>query len=342
MMSSRFLVCLLSAALLSATPNTPLQRYESVEPHMGTLYRIELYTSSTELAQEAFKAAFARVAQLDYELSDYKADSELNRATSAAVSNPVHISQDLATVLEAAQRLSVATGGAFDVTVGPLSKLWRTARKQGQLPSLAAISEARTRCGFRHLHLDAAAQTIKVDSPGMQLDLGAIAKGYAADEALVVLRKLDIQSALVAASGDLAFGDAPPDQPGWKIGVDSLDTSDKPFTRILMLKNAAVSTSGGEEQHLDAGGKRYSHIINPQTGMGLESDLTVTTIARHGLQADPAATAVSVLGCDKGIEFIDKDSQLAAFILEKKDGKIRSIESSRFKFLISKEGYGDN
>ncbi len=309
---------------------------------MGTLYRIELYATGPQLAEEAFKAAFARVAQLDNEMSDYKPDSELNVATAAAVGHPVHISHDLATVLEAAQKLSHETDGAFDVTVGPLTKLWRVARKQGQAPGPPAISDAMAHCGFRRLHVDAAAQTMQVDLPGMQLDLGAIAKGYAADEALLVIGQLGIHSALVAASGDLAFSDAPPDQPGWKIGVDSLDASDQPFTRVLLLKNAAVSTSGGEEQHLDTGGKRYSHIINPKTGMGLETDLTVTTIARRGLQADPSATAVSVLGCHKGLEFIDKDPQLAAFILEKNGGRVQAIESSRFKILTSKEGYGNN
>lgn len=340
-MSSKLLICSLFALLLSAR-NAPLQEYESVEPHMGTLYRIELYATTPELADKGFKLAFARIAELDNKLSDYKPGSELNLATAAAVSNPVRISRDLATVLEASQVLSVATGGAFDVTVGPLTRLWRAARKQGHAPTPEAIAQARIRCGFTHLHLDAAAQSLKVDVPGMQLDLGAIAKGYAADEAVLVLGDLGIHSALVAASGDLAFSDAPPGQPGWKIGIDSFDAADKPFTRILMLKNAAVSTSGAEEQHLDAGGKRYSHIIDPTTGMGLETDLTVTTIARHGLQADPAATAVSVLGCDRGIAFIDRYPQLGALVLEKRDGQIRTIESSSFKSLVSKDGYGSN
>jgi thiamine biosynthesis lipoprotein len=152
---------------------------------------------------------------------------------------------------------------------------------------------------------------------------------------------MGIRSALVAASGDLAFGDPPPGQSGWKIGVDSLDAADKPFTRVLLLKNAAVSTSGGEEQHLDAGGKRYSHIIDPKTGMGLETDITVTTIAKRGLMADPAATAVSVLGCEEGLAFIEKQPELAAFILENSNGQAHALESTSFKSLV-KEPHGYN
>jgi thiamine biosynthesis lipoprotein len=341
MMSNRFFVCYVIAAAVCGGQAQELKPYESVEPHMGTLFSIKLYAPDEKHAQEGFRQAFARVAQLDSELSDYQPDSELNLATKAAASHPVHVSDDLAVVIKASLQLSEETGGAFDITVGPLTKLWRSARKAGVVPPTEAITAAREKSGYRKLHLDTVQQSITVDSPDMQLDLGAIAKGYAADAALLVLSQMGIRKALVAASGDLAFGDAPPGQIGWKIGIDSLDGSDKPFTRVLYLQNAAVSTSGNEEQHLDANGKRYSHILDPKTGMALTTDITVTTIARRGLSADPAATAVSVLGCEKGLAFIEKQPELAAFILEKDNGRVRAMESSRFKKL-AKESNGDN
>jgi thiamine biosynthesis lipoprotein len=155
----------------------------------------------------------------------------------------------------------------------------------------------------------------------MQLDVGGIAKGYAADEALAVLKQLDIPSALVAASGDLAFGDPPPGQRGWKIGVDST---------VLDLRNAAVSTSGDAEQGLDSGGKRYSHIVDPATRMGLTRGLTVTP---NGITSDGIATAVSVLGADRGLEFVEKQEGVAALIVLTAGGVIRRTESSRFKQL---------
>lgn len=220
------------------------------------------------------------------------------------------------------------------MTVGPLTHLWRQARQEQRLPTSAAIKSARSRCGYRKMQLDAADHTIEFDEPQMLLDAGGIAKGYAADEALAVLWNVGVHSALVAASGDLAFGDAPPGEPGWKIGVDSFDRADKPFTRVLMLSNAAVSTSGSSEQHLNAGGKTYSHIIDPKTGIGLEDDLTVTTVARRGITADPAATAISVLGCEKGLAYAARQPDLAVFIVVKKDGHATSFESARFQELL--------
>jgi FAD:protein FMN transferase len=289
MTSSRALVLLAwcAASALAA------ERFEAVEPHMGTLVRIQLYAADGAQAAAAFRAAFDRIEELDEHLSDYAPDSELNRLCRAEPGRPVDVSGELFPVLEAAQKLAEATGGAFDVTVGPVTHLWRTARKSGHIPEAAAIRAALARSGYRKLHLDAEHGTAALEQVGMQLDLGGIAKGYAADEALAVLAELRIRSALVAMSGDLAIGDAPPGKRGWTVSAGEP-------ARMLELANTAVSTSGDSEQHLDAGGTRYSHIIDPATGMGLTRAPVVTVIARHGIDADGLATAVSVLGAERG------------------------------------------
>jgi len=298
---------------------------------MGTLMRIKLYAPSEASAKQGFRAAFDRIAQLDEILSDYNPNSELSRVAAAAFSQPVSISDDFARVVEASQQVAAQTEGAFDITVGPLTRLWRQARHDHLVPQPAAVQAAVARCGYRKLHFDSAAQTIKLDSPEMLLDVGGLAKGYAADAALAVLMNLGLPRALVAASGDLAFGDAPPGEPGWKIGIDSFDHADKPFTRVLFLTNAAVSTAGSTEQSLETNGKTYSHIIDPKTGMGLVDNITVTTIARRGIQADAADTAISVLGCEKGLAYVERVPGLAAFIVLKNHGQTRSFESNRFK-----------
>jgi thiamine biosynthesis lipoprotein len=292
----------LAAGLLAAVT---LQPYEAVEPHMGTLFSIKLYAADERQAKEAFQAAFARIAQLDATLSDYRADSELSRVTMSGA--PVHVSADLYAVLSKGQWLAAQTDGAFDVTLGPLTHLWRESRRARALPSGEALKDALSRSGFRKMHLDASAHTVCFDVPGMQLDVGGIAKGYAADEALKVLGKLGIQSALVAASGDLAFSDAPPAEKGWKIAIDAL-------RRPMLLANAAVSTSGSTEQNFMVGGVRYSHILDPRTGLGLTSDLTTTVIARRGIDADGMATALNVLGPVSGLAFIEKQPDAAAVI----------------------------
>jgi thiamine biosynthesis lipoprotein len=282
-----------------------LQPYEAVEPHMGTLFSIKLYAADERQAKDAFQAAFARIAQLDATLSDYRTDSELSSVTKAAT--PVHVSDDLFTVLSKGQWLAVQTDGAFDVTLGPLTHLWRESRRARALPGDAVLKDALSRSGFRKMHLDPMAHTVCFDVPGMQLDVGGIAKGYAADEALEVLGQRGIQSALVAASGDLAFSDAPPAQKGWRIAIDAL-------RRPMLLSNAAVSTSGSTEQNFVVGGERYSHILNPKTGLGLTTDIATTVVARRGIDADGMATALNVLGPERGLAFVEKQPGVAAIV----------------------------
>lgn len=290
MTSSRALVL-----LLCASAGLAAERFEAVEPHMGTLVRIELYAANEAEAAAAFQAAFARIAELDGRLSDYQPESELNRLCRAEPGRPVAISRDLMTVLLESQKVAEATGGAFDVTLGPVTHLWRQARKQRRVPDAAAVAEAKAHTGYRKLHLDAEGGTATLEEAGMQLDVGGIAKGYAADEALAVLERRGISRALVAMSGDLAIGDAPPGKRGWTVGVGET-------ARVMELANAAVSTSGDTEQHLDAGGVRYSHIVDPASGMGLTRAPVVSVVARRGIDADALATAVSVMGVERGRE----------------------------------------
>jgi FAD:protein FMN transferase len=323
----------IAVALIGIPPPT-LQRYEAVEPHMGTLVKITVYTSDEQAATKAFRVAFDRIADLDRILSDYKPDSELNQLTITAVRRPVHASDDLFTVLAASQNLAEATSGAFDITQGPVIRLWREARKSGRVPDADSLTDARNRGGYQKLHLDAARQTATLDRPGMGLDVGAIGKGYAASEALSALGRLGVRSALVAVSGDLAFSDAPPGQSGWRIDTHPDDPSLASVPRVLELTNAAISTSGSAEQHLDVDGQRYSHIVDPSTGMGLVDDITVTVIAPTGLEADGLDTAVSVVGRDRGLLLIESRPTTAALIVQRTPAGAIVTMSSRFRRLV--------
>ncbi len=288
---------------------------------MGTLVRIKIYAPSPRRAKEAFSSAFGRIAELDRILSDYRAGSELNQLPETAVGRPVKISRDLFRVLSASQDLAQESRGAFDITQGPVIRLWRQARRDRVLPDPSSLRDASCRGGYRKLHLDPAAGTAMLDQGNMQLDVGGIAKGYAADAALEVLGRMGIASAMVAASGDIACSHAPPGRRGWKIGLDA------PFSRIVELSDEAVSTSGDTEQYVELNGIRYSHIIDPATGQALTSGITVSVIARRGIAADSLATALSVLGPDQGMALIEKHRDAAA-ILAEPSGIIR--ESSRF------------
>jgi thiamine biosynthesis lipoprotein len=259
---------------------------------MGTLFQITAYTDSPHLLGKAF----ARARQLDQILSDYKPDSELNQLCRAqqAIASP-----ELFTVLQAALKIAAQSRGAFDPTVGPLVRQWREARRTGILtpPQLDAV-------GWGKVKLNARTREVRLATPEMQLDLGGIAKGYAADEMLAVLKTLGIPSALVAASGDLAIGDPPPGSAGWRVRVAN---------EVLTLANCAVSTSGDSEQFIEIRGVRYSHIMDPRTGLGVAGHPAVTVIAPKGIFADALATALNVLGEKEGRKLTKKWQNLRSF-----------------------------
>ena len=301
---------------------------------MGTLVRVTVYTPDERTAKAAFRAAFDRIRDLDSILSDYKPDSELSRIPKTAVNRAVPVSEDLFTVLRASQELADATGGAFDITQGPVIQLWREARRTGRIPDAAALRDAAKRAGFRRLHLDAQQRTVRLDITGMALDVGGIGKGYAASEAIEAMDALGVRSALVAVSGDLAFSDAPPGQRGWRISVHGGDAAALGVPGVLELTNAAVSTAGSREQHVEIGGRRYSHIIDSSSGMGLVDDMTVTVVAPHGLEADGLDTAASVLGVERGLALIESHPKAAALIIEHTSTGTTVRQSSRFVKLL--------
>jgi thiamine biosynthesis lipoprotein len=341
-MMLRLLGLSLAIASLAVPSQSELHRYEAVEPHMGTLVRITVYAPGEAVARDAFRFAFDRIRDLESILSDYRPDSELNQVTRAGAGRAVPVSKDLFAVLAASQDLAEETGGAFDITQGPVIRLWREARQTTRVPDAAALRGAASRGGFRRLHLDAVHRTVTFDMAGMALDVGAIGKGYAASEALEVLEGLGVRSALVALSGDLAFSEAPPRQRGWRIGLRQGDAAIAGVPEALELTNAAVSTSGSIEQHLDIDGRRHSHIIDPSSGMGLVDDITVTVIAPHGLEADGLDTAISVLGAGRGLALIESRPGAAALIVQRvasgqrTSGGTRVLRSSRFAELAAR------
>jgi thiamine biosynthesis lipoprotein len=333
----RWLVGLtLVVILLASLPTSTLERFEAVEPHMGTLVRITLYAPDEDTARTAFRSAFDRIRALDRALSDYQPDSELNQLTRTAVGRPIAVSDDLFRVLSASQRLAEATNGAFDVTQGPVIRLWREARRTQRLPEPNALEDAATRGGYRKLHVDPVARTAMVDTADMALDLGAIGKGYAASEALDVLKRLGVRRALVAISGDLAFGDAPPGRRGWRIGIHSLDRAITEIPATLELTNGAVSTSGSSEQYVDIGGRRYSHVIDPDSKMGLTGDVTVTVVARRGIDADGLDTTISLIGPARGLALLDQFPDAAALIVRRTESGTTVVASDRFRALAAR------
>jgi len=319
-----------SSAAAAVAP--ALQRFEFIEPHMGTVFRIVLYAPDPATASRAATAAFQRVATLNRIMTDYDPDSELMRLCKQPPGVPARVSRDLFDIIEKSQKLANLTDGAFDITIGPLVRLWRTARRLHALPSPEAIAAAQHRVGWRHLKLDPARKTVTLAASDMQLDLGGVAKGYAADAALAVLRQRGIRSAFVAASGDIAIGDAPPGMTGWKMGIGSPGTNDT-LAATVLLRNAAISTSGDLEQFVDLDGIRYSHVVDPHTGLGLTNRLQATLIARNATTTDALATALCVLDEKRALKLADSLPDAAALLVRPGAAGNQLIASRRFDKL---------
>jgi thiamine biosynthesis lipoprotein len=312
-----------------------LARHAFTELHMGTRFQITLYAPDEPSAARAAKAAFARIAALDGIMSDYRPTSELMQLCQKAGGPPVPVSEELFFVLTKAQEVSRRSEGAFDVTVGPVVRLWRQARKTHELPDPQELARARALVGYDKMKLDPKARTVQLHQAGMLLDLGGIAKGYSADEALAVLHRHGIMRALVAAGGDVAASGPPPDADGWRVGIAPLENPEGKPAHYVLLHDAAVSTSGDAAQHVEIGGRRYSHIVDPRTGMGLLGRRSVTVLARRGIDADSLTKVVSVLGPERGLPIIEATEGAAALVVVKTDKGTETTTSKRFAKWLS-------
>jgi thiamine biosynthesis lipoprotein len=312
---------------------TKLERFSFEEPHMGTKFAIVVYATDKDKARTAAKEAFSRVAELNRIMSDYDPTSELMRLCEKSGGEAVKVSEDLYRVLRQARQVSELSDGAFDITVSPFVRLWRLSRKTRTLPTKEKLEAARAVVGWKLVELNDKDRSVKLLKPGMLLDLGGIAKGYAADEMLRVLKRRGLSQALIAAGGDITVGDAPPGKDGWKVAIASVDAK-KEGPRSLMLKNASVSTSGDAEQYVEIGEVRYSHIVDPKTGLGLVGRMSATVIAPNGITADSLTKVVAILGPKKGFELIEKQRGVSGRYVLKTDEKTEVSVSRSFPTLV--------
>jgi len=290
-----------------------------------------LYAPDRASADTASSNAFARIKQLNDVMSDYEFDSELSTLSrSSGEGKAVPVSDDLWFVLERSQRLAHESGGAFDITVGPYTALWRKARREQKLPDAEKLKEFGAGVGYEKLVLVPKKHTALLTAPRMRLDLGGIAKGYAIDEALKVLRTNGITRSLVTGGGDLAAGEPPPGKEGWRIELAALDVTNAPAARFISLRNRALATSGDLFQHVEIDRKRYSHIVDPRTGLGLTDHSLVNVIAKDCMTADSLTKVVSILGPKAGIEFIRSKPGVAARVIRKPGDAIEMNETHGF------------
>ena len=281
---------------------------------MGTEVRILVDAPSSSELNHSISAAFREGERLNMILSDWEGESELSQLSrSSEFGKPFTLSQELWEVLLYSQTLAHQSRGAFDVTVGSLSRLWRIARHQKRLPEPQKLHQTIQRTGYEKLLVNESNPTATLTTQGMVLDLGGIAKGYIADQMLALLKKSGFPRCLIDAGGDLTIGDPPLSARGWRVEVGGISGSEIP---PLALSNCAVATSGDLEQFLELEGKRYSHLINPKSGLGLKGGAQVTIIAKNGMTADALASTCLVLGLKEAKSFLAKSDYNSMYYLE--------------------------
>ena len=264
---------------------------------MGSTFSLVLYGSDTALLEQAANSSFAEAQRLDRKLSNYKADSELTLVNRQAATRIVKVTPELFTLLAACAEYSRRSAGAFDITVGPLMKVWGFYEHAGSLPKPAELAGARARVGYRHVHLDPKSQTVSFDRPGVELDPGGIGKGYAVDRMVEILRHMGIETALVSASRSSIYGlGAPPNEPrGWPVTID-VPASAASAPEIVYLKNASLSTSGSDQKYFWAHKRIYAHIMDPRSGYPAKGSSLVSFIAPRAIDSEVWTKPVFING----------------------------------------------
>lgn len=320
---------LLTVPFATAQPNqrnaaqrSAAQRFTFRRGLMGTEFTLTLYVSDSLTAQRANAAVSARMDSLNQILSDYLDGSEINRLSATAGSGRwVPVSVDLFDVLQKAQTVAHQSRGRFDPTVGPLSLLWRRAVRRKIFPTLSERRKVRRAVGYRLMELDVKTRSVRLRRAGMRLDVGGIGQGFAIDQAAQMLRGLGIHSFLLDLGGDILAGDNPPAS-DWRVGVND--------TLTISLQRKAITTSGDTYRFLEHRGRRYSHVMNPRSGLGLRHFVRATVLAPDGYRADALTKVFSVAGLRKSRRLIRHFPGVELLILERKSGRLRQWQSAGF------------
>jgi thiamine biosynthesis lipoprotein len=286
-----------------------LERYEYTAPTMGTMLKLTLYAENEQRAQRAIDAGLTEIERLIPCLNNYDPTSEISRLASK-VHEPVNLSPDLGFVLVRAKRWHELSEGAFDVTVGPLTRVWSSARRDRKLPTPESMDQARSRSGWKHVRwIDqkssgSGQHSLELLLDSMRIDVSGIATGYIIDQAFEKIRESGIESLLIDIGGDIRVGKSPPGSKGWRIDIAGLGKDAPPLSQRL-LENCAVTTSGDLNQFVEIDSVRYSHLIDPRTGDPVPRRQSATAIADTAIDADAGATALCVLGMERSAILFD-------------------------------------
>jgi len=292
----QFVVVLFLSGTLAADQPELLRLEESADA-MGATYSVVVYGYDRVKMEAAADAAFDEVRRLDEMLSNYRADSDWSEVNRHAAEKPVKVSPEMFQLLLDCVAYSRESEGAFDISVGPLMKVWGFYKGSGHLPHRAEVAAALPNVGYRHIHLDAAAGTVWFDRSGVELDPGGIGKGYAVDRMVDVLKQQGVQIALVAGSDSSIYGmGAPPMEPkGWRVDIKN-PWHQRQTAAEVFLKDMSMSTSGSYEKFFRAEGRIYAHIMDPRTGYPAQGSVSVSVVSPRTIDSEAWAKPYFVNG----------------------------------------------
>lgn len=321
----------------SATQAQELHRYTFHSNHMGTQFTIILYSDDKEMAEKGADAAFKYVEKINQIMSNYISDSELNQLSGLSGSGePMIISEPLFEVLSASKKISERTNGAFDVTIGPLSRAWRMTRMmpQPEIPDQNELDALLQSVGYQNIQMNDFDRSVILEKVGMELDLGGIAKGYVAEKAMKLLVEMGLPIALVDTGGDITLGDPPPGRDFWEVAVPMKKGENERGHIRLQIQGRTVTTSGDMFQYVEIDGKRYSHIIDANTGLGTTLQLQATVISKSGIYADAYASALTLMDPEEAIELINSLEDTEAVIYMNQTDGVAEWKSAGFDHYL--------
>jgi thiamine biosynthesis lipoprotein len=297
---------------------------------MGSAFNLIIVSADSNKANHLARKSYELVDSLNHIFSNYDSSSELSKINASAGLLPYKMSRAMLDLVQKSQYAYIQSKGAYDISIGPLSSLWRNARKAKLFPEASTVLATKKLVGLNQVKINKRLGTIFLPNANMQLDFGGIAKGYIAQWVINFLKANGIQQALVDAGGDIVMSGPPLNQKGWLIGVNLPETTDQLLNKKLQLSNCSVATSGDVYQFIEYKGVKYSHIINPLTGYGVTNLRNVTIVAKTGATADWLATACSILPI-KEAKQLAISHQAALLITTLKNGKLVFEATPSFK-----------
>jgi len=299
---------------------------------MGSEFQYKLYCKNKSICEKAVRESQERLNQIDFIFSNYREDSVLTKVNLNASIAPVTVPAEFVNLTEQSIYYSEFTSGSFDITIGKLYGLWKKSASTNQVPENSQIEAALKCTGYKKILLDKEKNTVSFNSNCLELDFGAIGKGYAVDEVVKIVKSHGIKKGLINFGGNIYALDKPDEEKGWEVGIND------PFNKssvidFIYINNLGVATSGDYEKFFVINGKRYSHIINPQSGFPVENLSSVTVLADSATKADALSTAFSVMGKNKTEEFVTKSNDVGVMIIDGDRSNYKVFKSELFKSI---------